>query len=333
MNILIIGGTRNMGHALTLALRAEGHQVTLLNRGITNSAPLPEGVSHLQADRTVRAQLEQALSGRTFDVVVDFVLYNGTEAEAITDILQGKTAHYIFISSGQVYLLRDGLERPFEERDYSGALKQEPPLNTYDHEEWMYGLNKRRAEDALALAYTERRFPYTTLRLPMVNSERDPFSRLYAYILRLKDGGPILVPDQPDHLLRHIYSGDVIQAVRRVMARGEGKGEVFNISQEETLSLEDFLALLGALVGVEPKIVRVERSLLNANGFLPDCSPFSDIWMSELDNRKSKAELGMVYTPLSDYLQTLVDYYEQAQAKTPANYKRRHSERLFAANL
>ena len=68
MNILIIGGTRHMGHFLTMSLLNAGHHVTLLNRGITRN-DLPTGIEYLQADRTIPVQLEAALSGREFDVV------------------------------------------------------------------------------------------------------------------------------------------------------------------------------------------------------------------------------------------------------------------------
>jgi nucleoside-diphosphate-sugar epimerase len=330
MKILIIGGTRNMGHFLTLALIEQGHEVTILNRGITRD-DLPATVERLQADRTVASQLEEAVRGRTFDAVVDFVLYSGSEAQVVVDLFHGKTDHYIFVSSGQVYLLRKDIERPFRENDYEGELIPEPPLNTYDHEEWSYGRQKRRAEDVLAQAYAERGFPYTSLRLPMVNSERDPFNRLYGYILRLKDAGPILVPDTPDHKLRHIYAGDVVRVIMMLLEGGLAKGDVFNLSQGETLSLQDFLALLGALVGIEPRVIRVERSLLEANGFLPDCSPFSDLWMSELDNKRSLKELGITYTPLREYLATLVSYYEDNPPPQPTSYRRRHAEKQFAA--
>jgi len=329
MNVLIIGGTRNMGHFLAQALHEAGHNVTILNRGITRD-DLPDDIQRLRADRTVASQLETALAGHTFDAVVDFVLYGHAEAQVIVDLLHGKVGHYIFISTGQVYLLREGVERPFAESDYEGPLVDEPTLNTYDHEEWSYGMQKRRVEAVLARAHKERAFPVTSLRLPMVNSERDPFNRLYGYILRLKDAGPILVPDTPDHALRHVYSSDVVSAVLKVLEDGSGIGDAFNLSQEETLSLEDFLALLGALIGIEPKIIRVERSLLEANGFLPDCSPFSDVWMSELDNRRSREELGVRYTPLREYLGNLVSHYEADPPRQPTSYRRRHAERIFA---
>lgn len=330
MHILIIGGTRNMGLSLVNELRQGGHRVTILNRGKTPDT-LPDDVERLRADRTDPAQLETALAGRSFDAVVDMVLYKGDEAETITRLLRGRTGHYIFISTGQVYLVREGIERPFHEDDYAGRLMPAPKEASYGYAEWLYGKEKRDAEDVLARSWDSQQFPYTSLRLPMVNSERDHFARLYGYILRLQDGGPILVPETPDYPLRHVYSGDVVRAIRLVLESGQGKGRAFNLAQDETVPLQKFLHIMGDLLGVTPHIVRVRRSLLEANGFLPDCSPFSDRWMSELDNSRSKAELGVTYTPLRDYLEKLVTYFvTHPPRQQPASYRRRPAEIQFA---
>jgi nucleoside-diphosphate-sugar epimerase len=326
MNILIIGGTRNIGHFLANELLAAGHHVTVLNRGITLDN-LPESVERLRADRTQPAQLEKALAGRSFDVVVDTALYKGTEAEAIVRLLSARAGHYIFLSSGQVYLVRENLARPFSEDDYDGLLMPAPKLNTYGYEEWLYGIDKRHAEDTFAAA---KDFPYTTLRIPMVNGERDHFHRLYGYILRLKDGGPILVPETPDYPLRHIYTHDVVKAIMILINTGKGKRRVYNISQDETVSLKEFLNLMGDILHTEAQMIPIKRSLLEANGFLPDCSPFSDRWMSELTNQRSKTELGMTYTPLREYLGKIVAYYESHPPRKPAGYRRRKAEITFA---
>jgi nucleoside-diphosphate-sugar epimerase len=165
----------------------------------------------------------------------------------------------------------------------------------------------------------------------MVNSERDHFARLYGYILRLQDGGPILVPETPDFPLRHIYASDVVRAIQQIIESGQGKGRAYNLSQDETVPLHKFLNLLGELLGVTPQIARVRRSLLEANGFLPECSPFSDRWMSELDNTRSKTELGITYTPLREYLGALVAHYTaHPPALRPAGYRRRPAEIQFA---
>ncbi len=330
MDILIIGGTRNIGHFLTHALLNAGHRVTVLNRGMTQD-DLPEEIERLRADRTDPFQLERELIGREFDVVVDNAIYKGAEADTIIRLLEGRTGHYIFLSTGQVYLVREGLERPFHETDYEGRVMPAPKPATYAYEEWLYGVDKRAVEDAMAKAWHERQFPFTSLRLPMVNSQRDHFLRFWSYVLRLKDGGPILVPETPDYPLRHIYSGDVVKAIQLCIQRGAGQGEAYNISQDETTSLDEFLAIAGEYVGATPHLMRFRRQLLDANGFLPDCSPFSERWMSELTNERSKAELGMVYTPLREYLGAIIAAYEENPPREPVGYRRRHAEVQFAA--
>lgn len=326
MNILIIGGTRNMGHFLALELLLAGHKVTILNRGISRDE-LPEDIERLHADRTDEAQFRAALAGREFDAVVDMVLHQGHEAETTVEVFAGRTGHYLMMSTGQVYLVREGLTRPFKESDYDGPLIPMPEANTYDYEEYTYGVQKRAAEDVLAAAAREKQFPFTVLRLPMVNSERDHFHRLYSYILRIKDGGPILVPDVPNHPLRHIYGRDVVRVLCNLLDAGTAHNRAFNLSQEETIALDDFLMMLGQIIGKQPEIITVERERLQADGFLPDCSPFSDRWMSELDNTLSKTELGVTYTPLRDYLPRLVNHYLTNPPPQPVGYRRRRAEK------
>lgn len=328
MNILVIGGTRNLGHLLVHQLVTLGHRVTVFNRGLTRDE-LPDEVERLRGDRTKKNQLARAIDGKTFDIVVDNALYKKEEAEDIAALLKGRVGQYIFLSSGQVYLVREGAPRPFKEDDYEGRLMPAPKPNTFGYEEWLYGMDKRHVEDTLRKAWETNHFPYTSLRLPMVNSERDHFSRFYNYMLRLGDGNPILAPSTPNFPLRHIYGGDVIRAILLLIETGKGKGEVYNISQDETLSLEEFLGIAGDIMGVPAHLVRLKRDLLEANGFLPDCSPFSERWMSELDNTRSKADLGMTYTPTRDYLEQIIRCFEENPPSVPRSYLRRRSELLL----
>jgi nucleoside-diphosphate-sugar epimerase len=178
----------------------------------------------------------------------------------------------------------------------------------------------------MALAWTNTRFPYTSLRLPMVNTERDHFDRIYGYFLRLQDAGPILVPDDPGLPLRHVYGDDVAQAIVRLAGSDLGKGEAYNIGQDEAVSLEEFLRMLAELAQRPLKLVRLPRPTLEQAGLLPDCSPFSDPWMSALDNARSKQELGMEYTPLEVYLEKLVAFFQSAPKRAIPGYNRRKQE-------
>ena len=48
--------------------------------------------------------------------------------------------------------------------------------------------------------------------------------------------------------------------------------------------------------------------------------------MSELDNRRSKEELGIIYTPLADYLKSIVDHYKNNPKLMPEGYATRRLE-------
>jgi len=166
-----------------------------------------------------------------------------------------------------------------------------------------------------------------------VNSERDPFHRVHGYLLRLRDGGPILVPGDKHLLLRHVYAADVLQAIMKVFETGAGKGRVYNIAQDETLTVEDFLVLLGEIAGHTVNLKHIDRTILENLQLLPDCSPFSDSWMSELDNQRSKLELRMQYTPLPVYLEKMIRHYQSSVLPLPEGYQRRGEEIKLASEI
>jgi nucleoside-diphosphate-sugar epimerase len=329
--VLVIGGTRNLGHQLCLALLEQGWETTILNRGVTPDQ-LPAQITRLRADRQDARQLEAALRGRTFDAVVDTTLYNGKEARATVDLLHGNTGLYVFISSGQVYLVRSGVERPFREEDYQGPVMQAPVGDPSDLRNWRYGVEKREVEDVLGEAWVNRQFPYLTLRLPMVNSERDHYYRLCGYLLRLWDGGPILVPAGRQLSLRHVYGGDVVSLIVRLIGKPAGVGKAWNVGQDETVTLEEFLTLVAGLDGSRLQIRKIAPEVLKSAGLIPASSPFSDPWMSELDNWKSKQDLGATYTPLKEYLEKLVRHYRSQPRAVCPGYARRQEELALAGN-
>ena len=329
MRSLIIGGTRNLGPSIIHALLQGGHQVAIFNRGLTPD-DLPVEIERLRGDRNDVEQMKSALGDRQFDVIIDTTLYTGPEAEAVVNLFRDRVWRYIFISTGQVYLVRLGVQRPFKETDYPGLVMPEPPrADESNHSNWLYGFDKRQAEDVFSQAWQEHKFPYTSLRLPMVNSDRDHYDRLYGYFLRLNDGSPILVPEDGGTMVRHVYGEDVVQAIMRLIKSEKGKGEAYNIGQDESLSLSEFLEMMAGMMKVSLQLKPAPRAALTQAGLLPDCSPFSGSWMSALNNDRSKSELGMKYTPLKDYLKKLIDFYSATSPRQIDGYKQRPQELNF----
>src|SRR5512140_524582 len=122
MHVLVVGGTRFAGYLLTWRLLASGHRVTLLHRG-TYPDPFGDRVERLRCDRTGPG-FAAALARRDFDAAVDFAAYTGADARGVVEVLGGHVGHHVMISTGQVYLVREGLPggRACREEDYAGPV-------------------------------------------------------------------------------------------------------------------------------------------------------------------------------------------------------------------
>jgi nucleoside-diphosphate-sugar epimerase len=216
MHVLVIGGTRFVGPLFVFRLLAGGHRVTLFNRA-TRSDPFGDRVERLVGDRTT-ADLSRHMSNRRFDAVVDFAAYKYEDARGAVEALGGRVGHYVFISTGQVYLVRQECPRPAQESDYEGSLKDRPTAE-YELGNWEYGMGKRECEDALVDAWRKSGFPSTRIRIPVVAGERDHYQRLDPYVFRLLDGGPVIIPDGGVHLLRQVYASEVARFLVELVGR------------------------------------------------------------------------------------------------------------------
>ncbi|WP_240808833.1 NAD-dependent epimerase/dehydratase family protein [Microbispora catharanthi] len=102
----IIGGSRYFGRRLIENLRDAGTAVTVVNRG---SAPAPEGVTHLRADRNDEDSLRRVLDDRHFDAVIDQVCYTPVQAAVALRVFADRTRRYVMTSTVEVYA---GLDDP-----------------------------------------------------------------------------------------------------------------------------------------------------------------------------------------------------------------------------
>lgn len=326
--MLVIGGTRFVGPLLVFRLLAGGHRVTLFNRG-TRVDPFGDRVERLVGDR-MTADLSRLMSNRRFDAAVDFAAYRHEDARGAVEALGGRVGHYVFIGTGQVYLVRQECPRPAQESDYHGLLK-ERPTSEYELGNWEYGMGKRDCEEALVDAWKRSGFPATRIRIPIVAGERDPSQRLEGYVYRLLDGGPIIVPDGGMHLVRHVYAGEVARFLAEVLGRENTFGEAYNVCQREMPSLSELVGMLAQILGSQSKLVPIETPDIVAAGFTPRIlSPLSSQWMSVLDPLKAETELGFHHEPLVTYLGKIVaSLVAYARATPPEGYERRAEEISF----
>jgi nucleoside-diphosphate-sugar epimerase len=324
MHVLVIGGTRFVGYLLVWRLLARGDRITLLNRGSTPD-PFGDRVERLRGDRTA-GDLARLVAGRSFDAVVDFAAYVGRDVEECIATLE--TAHYIFISTGQVYLVREGAPRPSRESDYAGQVRARP-TDPDDLANWEYGVGKRACEDALIAA---KSFASTRIRIPIVNGERDHSRRLEEYLWRILDGGPVLLPDGGAHRVRHVYGMDVAAAIAGLLGERRTFGEAFNFANEETPTLVELVSLLARELGAPVRTTSVPVAKILAAGLTPrQISPFSSAWQSFLDPSRAKAELAWRPTPLETQMKAIVaSFLANPPSAPPEGYATRREELALA---
>src|SRR5215470_14009990 len=99
MRILILGGTRFLGRAITEAALGRGDIVTLFNRGKSSPGLYP-GVETVIGDRTAGLS---ALDGREWDAVIDVACYDPVVARLSAEALADRAGRYVLVSTVSVY--------------------------------------------------------------------------------------------------------------------------------------------------------------------------------------------------------------------------------------
>jgi nucleoside-diphosphate-sugar epimerase len=323
IRVLILGGTRFFGLELVHRLSERGYDVTVLTRGRT-SAELPPSVEHLRGDRRDEASLRAAIGSRTWDIVVDNIGFTGPESDIALRVFEGRTGRFLFTSTAAVYYCLKDLVCPFKETDTETfPLREEARTDP----RMSYGYGKLQAERVLLTAYRDRGFPVTILRLPIVIGPRDFTLRAYSYWIRIKDGAPLILPDGGRLAWRFISSGDVVRAFFAVMENDRSVGQVYNVAQEEIVSLREWVKLSAKILDRPVELINIPSEWLSAQGITPDFSPYTVARSWILDIAKAQRELGWASTPWREWMEATIGWYERAyHGPPPENYFRRGDE-------
>jgi 2'-hydroxyisoflavone reductase len=98
MKILVIGGTRFIGRHFATAAVAQGHDVTLFNRG-KHAATAVEGVETIETIHGDRFSDLGKLAGRRWDVVLDTCGLLPRAVKTAAEALRDAVDVYVFVSS------------------------------------------------------------------------------------------------------------------------------------------------------------------------------------------------------------------------------------------
>lgn len=230
MRVLILGGTQFLGRHLAAAALAQGHSVTLFNRGSKSEGLFPDA-EHLRGDRDGDLS---ALSGRTWDIAIDTSGYVPRVVRASVQLLAGAVEHYTFVSSISVYAGWPEASRIDEDAPV-GTLS-DSTIEEVNGE--TYGPLKALCEQAAL-----ETLPGQTLivRPGLIVGPYDPTDRFSYWPARVARGGEMLAPGRPERPVQVIDARDLAEWILRMAAdRATGTfnatGPAYPLTMAEVLS-------------------------------------------------------------------------------------------------
>ena len=287
MRILLIGGTRFVGHAMAEAALARGHDVTLLHRTPTSELP---GATHLLADRD--GDLSVLADGR-WDATIDVCAYLPEQVRRMHEALGDRGGHHVFVSTVSVYREPDG---PDATED--AALLDEPPEGTDEVTNETYGPLKVACERVARECWGDDGL--VVIRPTYVVGPRDMTARYPWWPLRAARGGPMIAPGPVEAPMQCIDARDMGDWTVR-LAEGRVAG-VFTAARPWTT----FGALLDETVAAVPgdaALVPVDGDWLVEQGVdgmqLPLWTEGGVEWSLAMSTTRAE-DAGLTHRPFGD---------------------------------
>jgi 2'-hydroxyisoflavone reductase len=308
VRLLVLGGTRFVGHAVVGAALGRGWEVTTFNRGVSGADIA--GTRALRGDRTRSADLAGLAASGSWDAVIDTSGYVPHEVLAVCERLEPVVGRCIFMSTVSVYSgwpivpLSEASEvlycPPDAGPDYGEDVEDGPTR---------YGYQKSGCELAAARTFGSDRC--TILRPGVILGPREYVGRLPWWLDRVAAGGRVLAPGSPDRSIQPVDVRDLAEFAIRSAAHGISG--VYNVTAP--VGRETFGGMLRAcaqVTGSGAEFVWVPDDQLLALGVrqwseMPLWRTFPGVW--KVDSAAAQAR-GLVCRPLAE---TVIDTWSWMQ--------------------
>jgi nucleoside-diphosphate-sugar epimerase len=254
MRVLSIGGTGNISLAVTRLLAQRGIDVTVLNRGQSDTA-LPNGVRSIRGDIRDRSSFSDALAGKRFDVVVDWIAFTPEHVATDVELFAGTISQYVFISSASVYR-KPSPRFPFVE---------DSPLGNPGSQ---YATDKIACEELLRREHEQNGFPFTIVRPAHTYGQaRIPTAvdgEGYTIIDRMRRGKKVIVHDDGSSPWTLTHNTDFALGLAGLIGNAEAVGESLHMTSDFVLTWDQITETIAAAAGLEADIVHVPSDFIAA---------------------------------------------------------------------
>lgn len=312
MKILIIGGTVFLGRHLIEAARGRGHEVTIFNRGLHGADLYPE-IEKLRGNRVADVS---ELSGKTWDAVVDTCGYVPGVVRRSAEALRDSVEHYTFISSCSVYeqfdLNGNGENSPLakltaEQIEAAGKIDTGERATAVSYGETYGGLK------ALCERTAEEIMPGRVLnvRAGLIVGKYDSVERFTYWVWRVKEGGKMLCPGEPDRRVRLIDASDLANWILK-MAESRKAGTYNATGAEDGLTMGRMLGKIRDVSQSDAEFVWVGEKFLAEHEVeawteMPLWVPQEYNGIFEVKNDKAVAD-GLTFRPFTETIEDVLDW-------------------------
>ena len=293
LKILILGGTGFIGPHMVRYAMGRGHEVTLFNRGKSNTQLFP-GIEKLVGDRN--GDLE-SLRGRKWDVCMDNNASDPDWVAYSTKFLQDSVDRYFYVSSRSAYSDLSAIPM------HSGA-----PTFTYETagvepgaEQLPYGLRKALCEREAQSIFQDRA---NVVRPGLIIGPGDPTDRFTYWVDRIYRGGEVLSPGPGSDPVQIIDARDLTEWMVRMAENGISG--VFNgVGPAIPRPMDQLLYGIRSVTTAETLFTWVPKEFLAEHGVRPYRE--MPVWMPPSPGREGFArfdlgpelEAGLTFRPLS----------------------------------
>ena len=252
MRVLFIGGSGVIGSACSRLAAESGIELSVFNRGLSLDRPLPAEATVLRGDIRDPQSVREALGGREFDTVVDWVAFTPEHVQADIDFFNGRAGQYVFISSASAYQTPPARVP---------IVESTPLRNPF----LRYSRDKIACEELLRAAYRDDGFPATIVR-PSHTYDKTlvPFDGGWTVLARMRQGKPIVVHGDGTSLWTLTHHQDFAAGFVPLLGHSRAVGDVFHITSDDVLTWDQIAHALAEAAGTRADIVHVPSDVIAA---------------------------------------------------------------------
>lgn len=250
-SVLFLGGTGVISSASAALAVERGVDLTVLTSGRSGRDAV-QGAHVQHVDVRDPAAVREAVAGREFDAVVDWLAFTPDHVLADIEVFEGRIGQLVFISSASAYA------KPVARLPITESTPLRNPW-------WEYSRNKIACEDLLIGAYRDRGFPATIVRPSHTYSPSlIPLHGGWTSIERMRRGKPVVVHGDGTSLWTLTHHTDFARGLVPLLGDPRSIGEAFGITGDDVLTWDQITHTLAAAAGTRAHIVHVPSDAIDA---------------------------------------------------------------------